>query len=48
MPGRGGIGGNVYDTFPINPLTAGAAYIKFFTQFLPHSVPPFKHVKAIM
>ena len=32
----------------INPLTAGVAYIGFFTQLLPHSVPPFKHVKAIM
>ena len=32
----------------INPLTAGAAYIGFFTQLLPHSVQPFKHVKAIM
>ena len=32
----------------INPLTAGAAYIGFFTQLLPHSVPPFKHVKAII
>ena len=32
----------------LNPLTAGAVYIGFFTQFLSHSVPPFKHVKAIM
>ena len=32
----------------INLLTAGAEYIGFFTQLLPHSVPPFKHVKAIM
>ena len=32
----------------INPSTAGVAYIGFFTQLLPHSVPPFKHVKAIM
>ena len=31
----------------VNPFTAGAAYIGFFTQLLPHSVPPFKHVKAI-
>ena len=33
---------------PFNPLTAGVAYIGFFTQLLSHSVPPFKHVKAIM
>ena len=32
----------------VNPLTAGAEYIGFFTQLLPDSVPPFKHVKAIM
>ena len=32
----------------VNPLTTGAKYIGFFTQLLPHSVPPFKHVKAIM
>ena len=32
----------------INPLTAGAEYIWFFAQLLQHSVPPFKHVKAIM
>ena len=32
----------------VNPLTAGVAYIGVFTQLLPHSVPPFKHVKAIM
>ena len=32
----------------VNPLTAGVAYIRFFTQLLPHSVPLFKHVKAIM
>ena len=32
----------------LNPLTAGVAYIGFFTQLLPHPVPPFKHVKAIM
>ena len=32
----------------LNPLTAGAKYIGCFTQLLPHSVPPFKHVKAIM
>ena len=32
----------------INPLTAGAEYIRFFTQLLPHSVPPFKHGKATM
>ena len=31
-----------------NPLTAGVAYIGFFTQLLPLSVPPFKHGKAIM
>ena len=31
-----------------NPLTAGVAYIGVFTQLLPHSVPPFKHVTAIM
>ena len=31
-----------------NPLTAGTEYNGFFTQLLPHSVPPFKHVKAIM
>ena len=30
------------------PLTAGAEYIGFFPQLLPHLVPPFKHVKAIM
>ena len=32
----------------LNPLTAGAEYIGFFIQLLPHSVPPFKHGKAIM
>ena len=32
----------------LDHLTAGVAYIGFFTQLLPHSVPPFKHVKAIM
>ena len=32
----------------INPLTAGVAYVGFFTQLLPHSVPPFKHGKAII
>ena len=32
----------------INPLTAGAEYIGVFTPLLPHSVPPYKHVKAIM
>ena len=26
-----------------NPLTACAEFIGFFTQLLPHSVPPFKH-----
>ena len=31
-----------------NPLTAGADYIGFVTQLLPHSVPPFKHVKAVI
>ena len=34
--------------YHINPLTAGAEYIGVFTQLLAHSVPPFKHVKAIM
>ena len=32
----------------LSPLTAGAAYIGFFTQLLPRSVPPFKHGEAIM
>ena len=32
--------------FLLNPLTAGAEYIGFFTQLLTHSVPPFKHVKG--
>ena len=32
----------------INPLTAGAEYIVFFTQLLPNSVLPSKHVKAMM
>ena len=31
-----------------NPLPTGAEYIGLFTQLLPHSVPPFRHVKAIM
>ena len=34
--------------FPVNPLTAGAEYIGFLTQILPHSVPPFKHGKTTM
>ena len=32
----------------LNPLTACAEYIGVFTQLLPHSVPPFKHGRAIM
>ena len=32
----------------LNPLTAGAEYIRVFTYLLSNSVPPFKHVKAIM
>ena len=32
----------------LKPLTSGAEYIGFFTQLLPHSVPPFMHVKAIL
>ena len=40
----------VHKTIPLffNPLTAVAEYTRYFTQLLPHSVPPFKHVKAIM
>ena len=34
--------------YHLNPLPAGAEYIGFFTQLLPHSVPSFKHAKAIM
>ena len=32
----------------INPLTAGAKFIRVFTQLLPHSERPFRHAKAIM
>ena len=32
----------------LNPLTASAEFIRCFTQLLPHSVPPFQHVKAII
>ena len=32
----------------LNSLTAGAEYIGVFTHLLPHSVTPYKHVKAIM
>ena len=32
----------------VNSLTAGAEYIGFSTQLLPHSVPPFKYAKATM
>ena len=39
---------NIVALLSVNPLTAGAEYIGFFTQLLPHSVPPFKNVKAIM
>ena len=28
-----------------NPLTAGAAYIRFLHFLLAHYIPPFKHVK---
>ena len=35
--------GCINATMDINPLTAGAEYIGFFNQLLPHSVPPFKH-----
>ena len=40
--------GNRFSSFQINPLTAGAEYIRFFTKLLPHSALPFKHVKAMM
>ena len=29
----------------INPLTAGAAYIRFLQFLLAHYIPPFKHVE---
>ena len=32
----------------INPLTAGAAYIRVFIFLLAHQAPPFKHVKDKM
>ena len=35
-------------TNQINPLTAGAEYIRVLIFLLPHSAPPFKHVKDKM
>ena len=32
----------------VNPLTAGAAYIRVFIFLFAHSVPPFKHGKDKM
>ena len=44
----GGTNGFPLNHWHINPLTAGAEYIGLLTQLLQLSVPPFKHVKAIM